>query len=93
MASASDEHSITIPFDSGDAGRYELEVYPEQVESGDAVVLALDRAACRSFAEIFSQLAEGRYAEGYHVHFGWDEGDISGPGLRIVLTKGGRLGA
>ncbi|MEO0973900.1 MAG: hypothetical protein AAFX85_12475 [Pseudomonadota bacterium] len=83
--------SITIPFDSGDAGRFQLEVYPDQVESGDGVVLALDREACRSFARVFSQLAEDDYPEGFHVHLGWSEEDSFGPGLRVVLTERGRI--
>ena len=91
MATESKGDSITIPFDSGQAGRFEFEVYPDQVEAGDAVVLALDREACRSFAAIFAQLAEGNYLEGYHFHLGWDERDVSGPGLRVMLSENGRI--
>ncbi len=87
-----DGNSISVPFDSGDAGRFEFEVYPDRIDTGDAVVLALDREACRSLANIFSQLAEGGYPDGYHVHLGWDEQESSGPGFRIVLTEGGRVG-
>ena len=90
MAPERDE-SITIPFDSGDAGRFEFEVYPDRIEKGDAVVLALNREACRSFSAVFAQLAEGNYPEGYHFHLGWNERDTFGPGLRVVLTKEGRL--
>ena len=82
--------SIHVPFDDG-VGRYEFEVYPDQIELGDAVVLALDREACRSFASIFQQLAEGDYPEGYHLHLGWNEQVAFAPGLRLVLTETGRL--
>ena len=91
MATESEGDSIAIPFDSGRAGRFEFEVYPDQIEAGDAVVLALDREACRSFAAVFTQLAEGDYPEGYHFHLGWDERDVSGPGLRVVFSEKGRV--
>ena len=84
-----DGRSITVPFDNGDAGNYEIEFFPDHGEADDGVILVADRRACRAFAEIFAQLGNGHYPEGYHVHLGWDESDAVG--VKIVLGGEGRI--
>ena len=97
MATESEGYSITIPFDNAafgaEPGRYEFEIFPEDAEAlRDGVVLALDRAACLSFAEVFRTLAEGGYPDGYHVHRGWtEECNPGGVGVRIQLSDDGRI--
>ena len=85
-------NAIEVPFDNGKAGKYEFQIYPDDADTGDAVVLSVDRQACRSLAKIFGQLSSGSYDDGYHVHLGWDETDTQAPvGLRIVLSDTGRI--
>ena len=87
-----DGNAIAIPFDLGNAGRYEIEIFPEDADAGDGIVLAVDKTACASLAQVFGQLATGDYQDGYHVHLGWNEEDTQAPrGFRIVLTESGRI--
>ncbi|MES2468177.1 MAG: hypothetical protein V4675_12800 [Verrucomicrobiota bacterium] len=86
------DNAIEVPFDNGEAGKYEFQIYPHDADTGDAVVLSVDREACRSLAKIFGQLSSGTYKDGYHIHLGWDETDTQAPvGLRIVLSDTGRI--
>ena len=74
-------NAVAVPFDMGNAGKYKL-----MATSGesDQFVLELDRAACRSFAEVFLQLALGKHTN-LHLHMGCDETPQASHGLRIEL--------
>jgi hypothetical protein len=81
------DNEITVPFDNPPAGKYTLTLSPETAENGDGIILELDRKACISFAELFGQLACGKYDGHYHLHLGYSsENPIGPPGLRIVLN-------
>lgn len=84
-----DGRTITVPFDHGDGGQYEVEIYPDDAEFGDGVILVANREACLTLASIFGQLGSGHYPEGFHVHLGWEEGDVRG--FKIVLGESGRV--
>jgi hypothetical protein len=79
-----DSSSFLDSFDNPPAGHYHIELFPDAVEDGDKVVLVADREACRSFARIFAQLAEGPYEGGHHLHIGPDEKDHYRGYMRIV---------
>ena len=76
---------MKIPFDNNSGEKYELELYPDEMESGDGAVLTLNSQACRAFAELFVQLS--KEPEGSHVHLGYDESELQGPGFRLVLCN------
>ena len=50
--------SICVPFDNEPDAKYEIEVFPDDIDLGDGVVLALNRQACIAFAKLFVQLSE-----------------------------------
>ncbi|MHC4517296.1 MAG: hypothetical protein ACYTAS_01795 [Planctomycetota bacterium] len=79
-----DASSFLDPFDNPPAGQYRIELFPDAAEDSDKVVLIVDREACRSFAKIFAQLAEGPYEQGHHLHVGPDERDHYRRYMRIV---------
>lgn len=79
-----DASSFLDPFDNPPAGHYRIELCPDVVEGRDRIVLTADRKACRSFAKIFAQLAEGPYEQGHHLHIGPDERDHYRCYMRIV---------
>lgn len=79
-----EENAIIVPFDDGNAGSFKLTIHPDETDKGDCIVLQLDRAASRSFAKIFIQLANGEYSD-FHFHMGTDETPGSQRGLRIEL--------
>jgi hypothetical protein len=84
---------MQIPFDQpGFAGKFQIAVFPEAVDSGDGVVLAADREGLRALATLFRQLADSPEDEN-HVHIGYDEQDPFGAGVRVVLHPQGRVGA
>ena len=56
---------MRIPFDNGSLGKYQIELYPDQAENGDGIVLNADREGFLALAEIFRQMAEGPDT---HVH-------------------------
>lgn len=77
--------SMKIPFDNNSGERYTLEVFSEDVEVGNGVVLTLNKKACEALAELFTQLAKEQ--SGSHVHLGYDETEPQGPGFRLVLSE------
>ena len=77
------KNAIFVPFDMGSAGKFSISFHPEQ-ENGDKVVLVLDREACKSFSDIFAQLAYGDYHD-FHVHLGYDQTPEANHGFRIEL--------
>ena len=81
-----DKNAMFVPFDMGNAGKFNISIHHEQ-ENGDKVVLVLDREACKSFVEIFAQLAYGDYHD-FHVHLGYDETPEANHGFRIELKNG-----
>ena len=76
-----EENAVTVPFDMGNAGTFSLNA---TAGDRDDVVLELDRAACKSFAELFIQLAFGKHKD-FHFHMGRNETPESSHGLRIEL--------
>ena len=79
-----EESAICVPFDMGNAGTFSLSIHPDETECGDIVVLKLDKEACKSFANIFIQLAYGK-SNNFHIHMGLDETPESTHGFRIEL--------
>ncbi|WP_139339051.1 hypothetical protein [Marinobacter lutaoensis] len=75
---------MEIPFDNNSGEKYVIDVVTSDIETGDGVVLTLNKKACEAFAKIFSELAKG--SDGTHVHLGYDESEPQGPGLRLVLS-------
>jgi hypothetical protein len=82
------EGSICIPFDNEPEAKYEIEVFPDEIETGDGVVLALNRQACIAFAKLFVQLSE---QPEMHLHLGWDNDAPEGPGIRIIRNDSGKI--
>lgn len=78
-----DDNAIAIPFDMGDAGTFQIAAAKEDAPR-DRIVLSLDRKACLSFAQIFMQLAHGKFKH-FHVHMGTDDTPMS-EGFRIELN-------
>jgi len=70
-----DARSFLDPFDNPPAGHYRIDLMLEAAEDEDKIILTADRQACRSFAKIFAELAEGPYEGGHHLHIGPDEKD------------------
>jgi hypothetical protein len=79
-----DSSSFLDPFDNPPAGHYDIDLIPDAAEDRDRIVLTADREACRSFAKIFAQLAEGPYEQGHHLHIGPDEKDHYRSYMRVV---------
>lgn len=79
------ELSMEIPFDNNIGEKYSLDISVEDIDSGDGVTLTLNRAACLSFAKIFSDLAKAE--NDTHLHLGYDESEPQGPGFRVVLSE------
>jgi len=81
-----DANSIRVPFDNPPAGKFAITLSPETAEDGDGIILELDRKACISFAELFGQLAHGKYGGHKHLHLGYSSENPIGPGFRIELN-------
>ncbi len=82
---------LVIPFDNPDTGaRYEIDVRVNDLDSGDGVVLAVNREACLAFSQLLQQLAN-QEEDAAHLHLGYTEEVPQGPGWRIVLTGNGRI--
>jgi len=73
---------MEMPFDNNSGERYLVSVEVDQIESGDGVVITLNKRACESFAAIFQALSIAD--DGTHIHIGYDETEPQGPGVRIV---------
>ena len=73
---------MEIQFDNNTGEKYSLDISVEEIDSGDGVVLTLNRKACESFAQLFLQLAS--VEDGTHVHIGNDHLEPQGPGFRLV---------
>ncbi len=85
--------NLVIPFDNPDScARYEIDVHVEDIDSGDGVVLAVNREACLALAQLFQQLGN-QEEDNIHVHLGYTEEVPQGPGWRVVLTNSGRIPA
>ncbi len=82
-----DPGSFLDPFDNPPAGHYRIDLTPDAAGGSDRIVLTADREACRSFAKIFAQLAEGPYKQGHHLHIGPDEKGHYRNHMRIVLDN------
>lgn len=76
--------NVEIPFDNNSGELYKIEIAISEIESGDGVVLTLNRKACESFAKLFFTLAQEENCG--HIHLGYDESEPQGPGLRIVVS-------
>ena len=75
---------MEVPFDVNSGEKYTLDILVENIETGDGVVLTLNKKACEAFAHLFTQLAQ--FERGTHIHLGYDESVPQGPGFRIVLN-------
>ncbi len=76
---------MEIPFDNNTGEKYSLDISVEDIDSDDGVTLTLNRAACLSFAKLFSDLAKTE--NDTHLHLGYDESEPQGPGFRVVLSE------
>ena len=79
------ELSMEIPFDNNSGEKYAFDISIEDIDSGDGIVLNLNRAACLSFAKLFTDLAGAQ--SNTHIHLGYDESEPQGPGIRVVLNE------
>jgi len=79
------ELSMEIPFDNNTGEKYSLDISVEDIDSGDGITLTLNRAACLSFAKLFTNLSETE--SDTHLHLGYDELEPQGPGFRVVLSE------
>ena len=77
---------MEIPFDNGHPGKYQIELYPEQAEHGDGIVLSADREGFLALAEVFRQLAE--HPTETHIHLGYTNDTQPSPGWRLVRVRG-----
>jgi hypothetical protein len=77
---------MEFPFDNGQSGKYQIELFPAQAEEGDGIVLNADREGFLAFAEVFRQLANSPTET--HVHLGYTDDTQPGPGWRLVLGSG-----
>ena len=73
---------MEIPFDNNSGEKYVLDVVPNDIDTGDGVVLTVNKKACEAFAQLFNQLA--KESDGTHIHLGYDESEPQGPGFRLV---------
>ena len=48
---------MEIPFDNNSGEKYVLDVVPSDIDTGDGVVLTVNKKACEAFAQLFSQMA------------------------------------
>jgi len=78
-----EKSSMEIPFDNNSGEQYNLEIVVSEIESGDGVILTLNKKACESFAKLFQSLANETGLE--HIHLGYSESEPQGPGFRIVV--------
>ena len=76
---------MDIPFDNNAGEKYTLTIAVAEIESGDGIVLNLNKKACESFSKLFADLANSE--EGNHIHLGYDESEPQGPGFRIVVDE------
>ena len=76
---------MNIPFDNNSGEKYSIVVSVDDIESGDGIVISLNRKACESFAKLFLQMATTE--DGTHVHLGYDESEPQGPGVRLELRE------
>ena len=76
---------MKIPFDNNSGEKYTLDIVATDIETGDGVVLTLNKKACEAFVQIFLELAVSE--DGTHVHLGYDETEPQGPGFRLVLSE------
>jgi hypothetical protein len=74
---------MEIPFDNNSGEKYSLEINEKEIDTGDGVVLTLNKKACVSFAKLFAELADSN--DSTHIHLGYDHEEPQGPGIRIVL--------
>jgi len=72
-----------IPFDNNTGETYSLEIDQEAIETGDGIVLKLNKKACLAFAELFTTMAKEVNCS--HVHLGYDQNEPQGPGFRIEI--------
>jgi hypothetical protein len=77
---------MQIPFDNGHPGKYKIEIFPDEAELGDGVILNADSAGFLALAEVFRQMADAPI--GTHLHLGYTDGTQPGPGWRLVLGSG-----
>ena len=76
---------MEIPFDNNTGEKYSWEINVSEIETGDGVVLKLNKKACESFSKLFATL--GELNEETHIHLGYDEDEPQGPGLRIIVSE------
>ena len=82
---------MQIPFDQPNSNaKYEVDLRPDQAESGDGIILAANREGLLALAETFRQLAESSESV-THLHLGYSEEVPQGPGFRVTLNPTGRI--
>jgi hypothetical protein len=85
------DDAIIVDFDNDPEhiAKYQIGLCSSDIQQGDKIVLSLNKQACKAFARLFAQLAEGNYEDGYHFHISLTEKQKGHEGLRIVLDKDG----
>ncbi len=74
---------MKIPFDDNTGEKYTLEISLDDIDTGDGVILELNKKACEAFSQLFLSLSESE--EDTHIHLGYDESEPQGPGWRIIV--------
>ena len=77
---------MQIPFDNGPPGKYQIELFLDEADLGDGIILDADRAGFLALAEVFRQMADAPI--GTHVHLGYTDDTQPGPGWKLVLGNG-----
>ena len=82
---------MQIPFDDQKSNaKYEIDLRPDQADTGDGIILAANREGLLALAETFRRLADSAEADN-HLHLGYTEEVPQGPGFRITLNSTGRI--
>ena len=82
---------MRIAFDQPDSkAKYEIDLYPDEAEAGDGIVLVANREGLLALADVFQQLAASTHPSN-HLHLGYTEEQPQGPGFRIVLDPSARI--
>ena len=82
---------MQIPFDQPNSNaKYEIDLRPDQAESGDGIIVVANREGLLALAETFRQLAESSEPVN-HLHLGYSEEAPQGPGFRVTLSQTGRI--
>jgi hypothetical protein len=78
------EEGLLVDFENDSSARYQVVLQPQEAQTGDGVIITLNRNGCLALARLFAQLSD----KGGHVHIGYTDDEPQGPGVRIVVDDG-----